>query len=289
MRLETSPTSFYDELVRRNAGLISHRTQQRLAAARIVIAGCGSTGGAAVVPLVRTGATDFLVADPDRFELSNLNRQNATIHDVGRNKAEVAAEHILAVNPHATVTVLPNGFPTSGVDELLTARDIVIDAIDVTTTTGIGAKKALHEAASKLRLPVITAYDIAGCQYVEIFDYRGDLAPLRGKVDESNEPHDVLAALIPPTTLPEEILPVLLGGALRPGRSFPQLAMTAQLFGALVVPVVLALIDRRRLPQTIRLDLFAVTKSRTRRLASRVRTLGKLPFVWLTLRRRGAR
>ena len=87
---------FYDELVSRNRGLIDPEIQRRLREARFVIAGCGSTGGACVGPLVRSGATRFVLVDPGTYELANLNRQDATIDDVGRNKADVQAERIRA-------------------------------------------------------------------------------------------------------------------------------------------------------------------------------------------------
>ena len=282
----TDADTFYRKLTKRNAGLIAPATQRRLREARIVVAGCGSTGGAAVMPLVRSGATRFLLADPDAFELSNLNRQNATIYDIGDNKAVVAARNVRSVNPHASIEILEDGIPTHGVDALLDDDDVVIDAIDVTTAAGIAAKKALHVAAARKRLPVITAYDIAACQFVEVFDYRTGGRALGGKVDGKETPEEVLAALIPPTALPEEILPIIARGAAVLDTGFPQLAMTAQLFGALVVPVVLRLLDNEPTAGRIRIDLFAATTPRHRRPMRRIRTLAKLPSVWRTTRRR---
>lgn len=280
---------FYAELTKRNSGLITAATQARLRSIRVVVAGCGSTGGAAVLPLARTGATRFLLADPDTFDLSNLNRQNATVADIGRNKATVAAEHVLAVNPHADVEVLTGGIRTDAVASLLTPHDIVIDAIDVTSVSGIAAKQALHRAAADGRRPVITAYDIAGCQLIEVFDYRNGGSPLAGRADDKTSPEDVLAALIPSTALPEEILPIVAGGSVAPDSGFPQLAMTAQLFGALVVPVVLRLVDHQPMPARIRVDLFGVTAPPRARLLRRARTLAKLPFVWFAARRSAAK
>ncbi|MDH3500695.1 MAG: ThiF family adenylyltransferase [Acidimicrobiia bacterium] len=284
-----SPQQFYEELTKRNSGLIAVESQAKLRAARIVVAGCGSTGGAAVLPLVRTGATRFLLADPDRFELSNLNRQNATLADIGENKAAVAARSVEAVNPHASVEVLAGGIPASHAAALLTKKDVIIDAIDVTTMSGIAAKRALHEAAVSVRVPVITAYDIAACQFIEVFDYRSGGEPFAGKVGDARSPEDVLGALIPPTALPEEILPIISEGTVAPAAGFPQLAMTAQLFGALVVPIVLRILGDQPLPAHVRVDLFGVTTPRPARFARRVRTLMKLPVVWLGARRKAHR
>ncbi|MFC7511740.1 HesA/MoeB/ThiF family protein [Streptomyces thermocarboxydus] len=73
--------------------------QERLRNATVLVAGCGSTGGAVVEPLARLGTGRFVLAEPGEYELNNLNRQSATHKDIGRNKAEVAAERIRSVNP----------------------------------------------------------------------------------------------------------------------------------------------------------------------------------------------
>ncbi len=283
-----NPTEFYAELTKRNQGLISASTQQMLSTCRVVVAGCGSTGGATIVPLVRTGATNFVLADPDTFDLSNLNRQNATVADIGRNKAEVAGESVLAINPHAKVTVLKHGIEADTVTDLLRSGDVVVDAIDVTTESGIIAKKALHAAASRAGVPVITAYDIAACQFVEVFDYRTLRKAFAGKLTNETSPEDVLAALIPPTALPEEILPIIADGSVSGEQGFPQLAMTASLFGALITPIVLRLLANEPLPSQMRVDLFGITTPRPARVVRRTRTLARLPFVWMAARKKAS-
>lgn len=64
---------------------------------KILLIGCGGTGGYVVGPLARTiGLTKknikLIIADGDTVEEKNLLRQNFIFSDVGRNKAEVLAE-----------------------------------------------------------------------------------------------------------------------------------------------------------------------------------------------------
>ncbi|MDQ6876719.1 MAG: ThiF family adenylyltransferase [Candidatus Dormibacteraeota bacterium] len=92
--------SFYAELTARNRGLIAPDLQSALRKTRIIVAGCGSTGGAVLMPLVRTGAEDLVLLDPGQYELNNLNRQDASLADIARNKARASADRLLAVNPH---------------------------------------------------------------------------------------------------------------------------------------------------------------------------------------------
>src|SRR5439155_26361650 len=114
------PSGFYAELTRRNAGVIAPDVQEVLAGASVLVAGCGSIGGAAVEPLARLGFQHLTLADPGEYELNNLNRQNATMADLGRNKAEVGADRVRAINPSARVTVFREGVTAGTVEELTT-------------------------------------------------------------------------------------------------------------------------------------------------------------------------
>ena len=60
-----------------------------------------------MITLARTGIGNFTIADPDRFELANMNRQyGARIDTIGRSKVEVMAEEVGRINPEAVVRVL---------------------------------------------------------------------------------------------------------------------------------------------------------------------------------------
>lgn len=62
--------------------------------AAIGVVGTGGIGGAVALRLVRMGARNLELADPDVFEVSNIQRRvAASLDTIGRNKAEVVAEH----------------------------------------------------------------------------------------------------------------------------------------------------------------------------------------------------
>jgi hypothetical protein len=275
---------FYSELTSRNRGLISDTVQARLRATRFVIAGCGSTGGACVMPLVRSGAERFVLLDPGTYDVSNLNRQDATLADVGRNKAEAARARVLSVNPFAMVEVYARGVEPQTIGSLLNADDFVIDAVDVTTSAGIEAKLALHRSACDRRLMALTAYDIGPTQWLELFDYRRERRPLAGKVTRSDRPDAILRALIPPLAVPREIFAELLERRDDPGRGFPQLAMTANLLGALIVPYVLRLLTGQPVRGRMRVDLYDLMRPTPQRVGARLRQIGGLAALWWRLR-----
>jgi tRNA threonylcarbamoyladenosine dehydratase len=275
---------FYAELITRNHGLIDEESQALLRRTRFVIAGCGSTGGACVMPLVRSGAERFVLLDPGAYELNNLNRQDAGRGDIGLNKAASSAKRILEVNPFASVEVHEEGVDADTIGSVLAAGDVVIDAVDVTAEPGVRAKLALHEASCRLHLIVLTAYDIATTQFVEAFDYRRVTRPLRGRVRPPVTSDRVLKALVPPLALPREIFPVLRARRADPSLPFPQLAMTSTLLGALVVPYVLRLLRGEPVRRRVRVDLNDLLRPSTHRWSELLRRLAELPRLWWDLR-----
>ena len=277
--------AFYAELTSRNRGLIAPEVQLALRQARFVVAGCGSTGGAVLMPLVRTGAEDLVLLDPGEYELNNLNRQDASLADINRNKARVSADRLLAVNPYCAIEVHEEGVEPATIAGILREGDLVFDAIDVTTQEGISAKLALHKAAVAKRLTVITAYDIAATQFIEIFDYRRLREPLGGRVkNPAAGPEAVLRSLIPPLALPREIFAVLLARRSDSNLGFPQLAMTSTFLGALAVEIVLRLLAGKPVKRRIRVDLGDLARPPLRRAAGNLRTKLELADLWMKMR-----
>ena len=235
--------SFYRELTTRNGGLISESSQQSLRQATVLIAGCGSTGGAAIEPLVRLGAERLVLADNGDFELNNLNRQPAGLEDLGCNKALVARSRIAAINPYAEVTVDISGVTPANVEALVMSCDAVVDGVDVTGNDGWRAKLLLHQAAAAQAKPVITGYDMAGLQYIRFYDYRraGSVA-FDGRINsshvESLDSWALLVRAIPIRRVPFEMLAEARAHLGQPDYSVSQLVYASLLFGALCARMV---------------------------------------------------
>lgn len=104
----------------------------KLRGAKVLVCGLGAVGGFALEILARCGVEDFVLADGDTFELSNLNRQICALEStLGRPKAEVERERVLDINPAARVEVFPNFIDDENLAFLLGKRpDVVVDAID---------------------------------------------------------------------------------------------------------------------------------------------------------------
>jgi molybdopterin/thiamine biosynthesis adenylyltransferase len=283
---------FLAQLTLRNKNLIAQEDQKRLAQSDFLIAGCGSTGGATVEPLVRAGAVRLLLAEPGEFDLNNLNRQRGNMQSLGRNKAEWLAEQARTINPYLEIGVQRQGITAENATDLTKRADLIIDAVDVTSLEGLRAKVALHEAAARAGCPTISAYDLAYRQYVRIYDYRQNLAPLAGsaaKVRDSKTPMEALALLVPVHVIPVDMIAEITGLLEHPGASISQLGCTADLFGAIAVPLVIEVLAARPVKSSFVLDLQDAILPWSRRLRRSCTRLKGLIRAWKQMRKGVAR
>lgn len=141
----------YWEMVSRQMSIVTRSEQQKFKDATIAVIGCGGIGGETIEMLARAGVGKLVLADMDKFDLSNLNRQTlATLNDVGLSKSEVGGEKVRSINPHADVEVYNEKVTQENIDEIIKDADIVIDAMDNVLTRVI-----ISRAAKKEKIPFI--------------------------------------------------------------------------------------------------------------------------------------
>ena len=121
----------YKEAFRSHRGVISPAQQTQLRDSRVAIAGMGGAGGIDLVTLARLGVGHFTIADPDRFELANTNRQyGANVWTLGRLKSQVMAEVAKNINPDAEVWDLSDAIGRHNVNDFFDGCDLFVEAID---------------------------------------------------------------------------------------------------------------------------------------------------------------
>ena len=270
-----SREKFYEEFTTRNTGVVSDAAQEVLSRATVLVAGCGSIGGAAIEPLARLGVQRFLLADPGEYELNNLNRQNATLDDLGRNKAEVAAARVRAINPYADVTVFPEGVTRDNAADLTATCQAVVDGVDVTMMAGLRAKFTLHESVASRRLPLVTGWDMAGAQYVRCYDYRRIGRVFDGALTKEDLDRlslwKLLQRLIPVRYVPLEMLTSVRANLHNPQFTFPQVVYAAALFGAISSHMVAMLLTGQPVRDHVYFDLHQGVRPTAARWKARFR------------------
>ncbi len=126
--------------------------QQKLKAASALIVGAGGLGSPAALYLAAAGVGTLILVDPDVVDASNLQRQILYAEeDVGRPKAEAAADRLAALNPHIFVAGYNGAFDTSTADELCEGVDLVLDGTDDFAT-----RFAVNEACVRHGKPLIS-------------------------------------------------------------------------------------------------------------------------------------
>lgn len=126
-------------------------TQQKLRQARVVVVGAGGLGAPILQYLAAAGVGHITVADPDRVDISNLQRQ--VIHPesaVGTLKTSSAAAAVRALNPTVDVREVPEALTPINVLQVLEGHDLVLDGTDNFPT-----RYLVSDACEILNLPLI--------------------------------------------------------------------------------------------------------------------------------------
>jgi hypothetical protein len=244
-RLEES--EFYRILTNRNRHFVSEETQNKLKKLKILVAGCGTAGGACIEPLSRLGVTQFRLADNGAYELANLNRQHAFVDSIGINKAEFHYHEVKRINPFSDVAFFSEGISETNLEKLVAWSDIVIDGVDVTNPEAIQMKLRLHEVAHSAKKAVFCMLDLGFCQWGESFDYRDPFVPLlhgrMPRAKNASHPIKVLFEMFPLSSVPAHSLPLVYDVLTDVKVSASQLGCASDLLSAIIAPAILRFVE----------------------------------------------
>lgn len=132
----------YWTMMERQISIISKEKQERFQKAHITIIGSGGLGGFALENIIRLGAENIKIVDPDKFSISNLNRQLlATNETIDTYKAVAAKERAQLINPQVKIETITEFFTEENAENIVKDSDIVIDALDNILSRVILARK----------------------------------------------------------------------------------------------------------------------------------------------------
>lgn len=138
----------------RTERLIGKENIEKLKNTNIIIFGLGGVGSFVAESLARAGIGKMTVVDKDTVDITNINRQLYALHStLGKNKADVAKERILDINPQCKITAVTKMYLPENADGFcLSQYDYIIDAIDNVT-----AKIDLAVKSQELNIPIIAS------------------------------------------------------------------------------------------------------------------------------------
>lgn len=144
---------------------------------RVAIVGVGGLGSVIAENLIHTGFHELDLIDPDRVEMTNLNRIVGAYHQDAldkRLKVEVVRDHLMRINPQAQVTAYPCGVEDDGVLPSLARADWILLATD----SQYSRFKA-QEIALRFAVPLISSGVNISVEGGHITDMSGEVIVIR--------------------------------------------------------------------------------------------------------------
>jgi len=159
-----------------------------------LVIGVGGLGSAAAQFLAGAGVGRLMLADRDRLDLSNLQRQTLYRYaDVGRRKTDAAAAQLRELNADVEIETLDaEAWPAAVADV-----DVVLDCTDNFPT-----RFAINQVCVQARKPLVSAAAIRWEGQLAVFDLRRGgpcyrcLYPELGEVGETCEEAGILGPVV---------------------------------------------------------------------------------------------
>lgn len=148
---------------------IGEAGQEKLKQARVLVTGAGGLGSPVVMYLAAAGVGTIGIVDFDKVSVSNLQRQVLYVTgDIGRVKAEAAAERISLLNPLIKVLQYPVRLTVENATELMAGYDIAVDCSD-----NFATRYLISDASRIAGIPMVygAVYQFMG--QVSVFNYKG--------------------------------------------------------------------------------------------------------------------
>jgi molybdopterin/thiamine biosynthesis adenylyltransferase len=144
---------------------------------RIAVVGVGGLGSIIAEHLIHMGFRSVVLIDPDRIEVSNLNRiVGATYTDAisGRLKVDAIRDHLLRINPRAEVIACAADVRSDDATGLLATATWILLATDNHTS-----RQHVQHLALRLFVPIISAGVNISVEDGRVTDMSGEVITIR--------------------------------------------------------------------------------------------------------------
>jgi len=140
--------------------------QTRISAASVLIVGAGGLGCPVALYLGAAGVGRLVLADGDRVDLSNLQRQiGHGSAALGENKAASLARSVRGINPTIEVDARGEALAGAALDEAVAPVDVVVDASD-----NFATRHAVNAACVRFGKPLVSGAAIGFSGQLAVFD-----------------------------------------------------------------------------------------------------------------------
>jgi molybdopterin/thiamine biosynthesis adenylyltransferase/molybdopterin synthase catalytic subunit/rhodanese-related sulfurtransferase len=145
--------------------------QEKLRSARVLVIGAGGLGVPVLNYLAGAGVGTLGICESDSVDASNLHRQPLySLSDVGKPKAQLAADRLTALNPEVLVRTHER-IGANNAAQLLADYDLVVECSD-----NFATKFLVNDAAVRARKPAV---------FASVYQYEGQLQVYRPEGDSA--------------------------------------------------------------------------------------------------------
>lgn len=147
--------------------------QLQLKQSRVLIVGLGGLGSPVALYLAAAGVGELHLADFDKVDLTNLQRQ--VIHDtqsLGVGKVDSAMARLRQLNPEVRLVAHPHALDTETLENAVSAVDVVLDCCDNFST-----REAVNAACVAVGRPLVSGATIRLEGQLSVFDPRRAESP----------------------------------------------------------------------------------------------------------------
>ena len=141
---------FEKQIILKNIGVAG---QKKILNAKVLIIGIGGLGCPLLTYLAASGVGTIGVVDPDKVEISNLNRQTLfSINDIGKYKVDQAKLSINRINKKIKIKIFKKKITLKNIKSVIKDFDIICDGTD-----NFEARYLINDECKKLKKILISA------------------------------------------------------------------------------------------------------------------------------------
>lgn len=147
--------------------------QEQLEKSTVLIVGAGGLGCPVALYLGAAGVGRLIIADADRVDLTNLQRQiGHHTASVAMNKAVSLRDSVLAINPGVKVQAIEFRLEGEHLQEAVALSDVIVDCSD-----NFATRHAVNRACVAHTRPLVSGAAIGFSGQVAVFDPRNAASP----------------------------------------------------------------------------------------------------------------
>lgn len=137
----------------------TERIHKILSSSKVGVAGLGGLGSNIAAMLVRSGISDIVIADHDVVDISNINRQNYYLDQIGMRKTDATEMLLKNINPYTKITSHPVKLDRANISNIFKECDIVCEAFDIPSEKAMLINTLLEECPN---IKIVSGSGMAG-------------------------------------------------------------------------------------------------------------------------------